>query len=538
MKFCLLTVAGKDPGRDGAEKAEFAFFLLAADDLNDPERRFGLSAEDFTLLNPNTRTCPIFRSRADAELTRKLYLAAPVLDNETTGVNPWGVSFNAMFHMTNDSGLFRTKEQLEQQGLRLQGNRFELGEQVWLPLYEGRMIHHYDHRPVSVGISDQNQFRSGVSIETSLEQHIDPSFCTLPRYWVNQNHVVDVERPYSEWLYAFKDITSPTNERTMIGTVIPLVAVGNSVPVMRFNEDIPVIKTLCLIANLATYVLDFLARQKLGGVHVNFFILQQFPVIPPNSYSKEIMEYIVPKVVELVDTAWDLQKFANSVWQSANLQLREKICKQWQENKETTDGGHSEAKYPEWILERGPQSFPYPPFKWETHRRSLLRADLDAFFAHLYGLNRNELIFILDSFTGSCRNDEARYGEYRTKRLCLEAYDRLAGSDLIPPEARALQQELVLGERASVPAAKPAARAVEPVRVAAPPQPRPAPVKPAPAPVQPAPAPQAEPPAQPALDAFGLYKCQTCGKRVMGFDKQNHTRDEHKGIDPGYQKIR
>ena len=66
-KFCLLTVRNA-AGRDAAAPADFAFFLHDPDDLADPDRHFILTAADLALINPNTRTCPVFRTRRDAEL--------------------------------------------------------------------------------------------------------------------------------------------------------------------------------------------------------------------------------------------------------------------------------------------------------------------------------------------------------------------------------------------------------------------------------------------------------------------------------------
>ena len=120
-KFCLLTLTGK---KRTAPEAEFAFFLHQTEQLKEIERRFALSAEDLELFNPNTRTCPIFRTRRDMEIARKLYQRAGIFVHEGGGSNPWGVRFQSMFHMSNDSHLFRTKEQLEAEGYQLEGNAY------------------------------------------------------------------------------------------------------------------------------------------------------------------------------------------------------------------------------------------------------------------------------------------------------------------------------------------------------------------------------------------------------------------------------
>ncbi|MDW8223944.1 MAG: hypothetical protein RMJ82_13450, partial [Gemmatales bacterium] len=89
--FALLTLGHSD------SPIEFAHYLLDTAHLRDSRRRFTLSPDDFALLNPNTRTCPVFRTRADADLTRAIYRRVPVLVNETTGQNPWGFKGLLMF---------------------------------------------------------------------------------------------------------------------------------------------------------------------------------------------------------------------------------------------------------------------------------------------------------------------------------------------------------------------------------------------------------------------------------------------------------
>jgi hypothetical protein len=127
FKFCTLTL-----GR--ANTSEFAFYLGHTDQLADERRRFILAAEDFRLINPNTRTCPVFRSRADADLTRSIYHRVPVLirerNNNEPEVNMWGIRFmQGLFNMTSASQLFQSQPADDR-----------------LPLYEAKMIHQFDHR--------------------------------------------------------------------------------------------------------------------------------------------------------------------------------------------------------------------------------------------------------------------------------------------------------------------------------------------------------------------------------------------------------
>ncbi|MEZ5278969.1 MAG: N-6 DNA methylase [Acidimicrobiales bacterium] len=159
-KFCLLTLAGDERPVD---EAEFVFFALDTADLNDPERRFTLTPEDFALLNPNTRTCPIFRTRRDAEITKGIYRRVPVLVEEgPPEKNPWGVTFRqGLFNMTSDSHLFRTREQLEADGWTLRGNIFTKGDDRYLPLYEAKMVDFFDHRAADVVLSKTAAVRQG-----------------------------------------------------------------------------------------------------------------------------------------------------------------------------------------------------------------------------------------------------------------------------------------------------------------------------------------------------------------------------------------
>ena len=101
-----------------------------------------MTSTDFARVNPNTGTAPVFRSLRDAEITRRIYERTPVLVDRSSGreVKAWPVKYSTMFHMTNDSGLFRTREELEEKegAWPIGGNRFESSSGQWVPLYEGK----------------------------------------------------------------------------------------------------------------------------------------------------------------------------------------------------------------------------------------------------------------------------------------------------------------------------------------------------------------------------------------------------------------
>ena len=159
---------------------------------------------------------------------------------------------------------------------------------------------------------------------------------------------------------------------------------------------------------------------------MNFFIIKQLPVLPPSAFSAADIAFIVPRVLELVYTAWDMQPFAEDVWAELDEAGRRVVLAQ---NGECNREAPAELFAPR-------ADFPLPPFRWNPERRALLRAELDARIARLYGLTRDELRYILDpadvygpEFPGETfrvlkEKETKLYGEFRTRRLVLEAWDR------------------------------------------------------------------------------------------------------------------
>ncbi|MCY3924760.1 MAG: N-6 DNA methylase [bacterium] len=391
MRFCLLTCSGPDRPVDDVA---FVFFAHEIPDLDDPERRFTLTAEDFARINPNTRTCPIFRTQRDATITRAIYRRVPILIREDDPQdNSWGISFQAMFHMANDSHLFREQEDLESEGYVLLGNHFVLPEceggqrlhveqgnprdDRYLPLYEGKMATFYDHRAADVVKSPTAAQRQRQPRYLADEEKQDATRLPLPLDWVSESHVRDRSGVHRGWLLGFNDLTSATNERTTACTALPVTAVGNSEPLARTIAD-----AHRLLAVLNSFVLDFVARQKVGGVHMNYLYLKQLPVLLPDVV-KMHAHRIDSSVLELVYTAWDMRPFAKSLGCSG------------------------------------------PPFRWDDKRRSLIRAELDALMFHLYRISRSDTEYIMETFTTLKRKDEKKYGEFRTKRLILDRYDAM-----------------------------------------------------------------------------------------------------------------
>ncbi len=391
MKFCLLTLTGR--GRPTTDGAEFAFFLHRVEDLGEQDRRFTLTAEEIALLNPNTRTCPIFRTKRDAEITKAIYRRVPVLIKEgPPEENPWGVSFSqGLFNMTSDSHLFRTRDQLIAEDWRLEGNVFHKGDSRYLPLYEAKMSQIYNHRAADVVVSARARQRRAQPDTLDSSELVNPDRVVMPLYWVKEHECNQAVagKWNRQWLLGFTNVTSPTNERTMNPGLFPWAGVGHSMPVVLGTEDA---KDFGLLyANLCAFIFDYVVRQKIGGVNLSFFLVNQFPVLPPAIYgeacawavTESVRSWVAQRVLELTFTAWDLKPFANDL------------------------------------------GYGSPPFRWDDERRFLLRCELDAAFFHLYGISQEDADYILDTFPIVREKDEERFGEYRTKRVILERYDAM-----------------------------------------------------------------------------------------------------------------
>lgn len=147
-------------------------------------------------------------------------------------VSAWPVRYMTMFHMTNDSGLFRTRTELEEQegAFHVGGNRYRSAGGDWVPLYVGRMIHIYDHRAASVRVNEANLHNAALSGEVSAEEKADLAFVPTPQFWVPTSAVTLPAD--TNWVIAFRDIARATDARTMICAAAPPVGFGNTAPLI------------------------------------------------------------------------------------------------------------------------------------------------------------------------------------------------------------------------------------------------------------------------------------------------------------------
>jgi hypothetical protein len=382
FKFCLLTCKGDN----NPSSPTLSFYLRSADDLRDESRTYRLTSEDFRLINPNTITCPVFRTQRDAELTASIYRRFPVILDEPGKSNPWGVICQLMFMMGDVSSITRSGEDL-----RVSSPTDEVPS-GFLPLYEAKMFHQYDHRFGTYYGQSQSQKNQGKLPESTAREHCDPCYRTLPQYWVPRDAVMESSKQLTsrQWLLSWRDVTSSVVTRTAISAVLPMAATNDSAPLAHF-PDRGANEVALFLANFNAFVFDFVTRQKIGGNHLRFFTFYQLPIVPPDAYYRKehwcggaLSDYLLPLVLELTYTAWDLQPFAK-------------------------DCGYNG-----------------PPFRWDESRRFLLRCELDAAFFHLYGIERDDVDYIMETFPIVKRKDEAAFGEYRTKRMILDIYDGMA----------------------------------------------------------------------------------------------------------------
>jgi len=412
FKFCLLT-AGKS--QEKSRKVSGGFYLRRMDHLLDPNRIYELQTSDFSLFNPNTKTCSTFRTSKDAIITSKIYHICSVIQNENNDKNAWSVKFGSMFNLSTDSHLFYTYTQLNKVGATYINGLFQLNNETYVPLYEGKMIwnynHHYGEWPIE---GDRPNIIQSPTIDTLRK----PESPLMPWYWISLSEVTNRLKKYNaenevvwewkhRWIIGFRDITNSTNERSFVVSLIPeSVGVGNSTTLIY--PECGTMLSAILLGQLSSLPFDYITRQKIGGSHASISFVKQFPVLSPEQISGETQWDIIKRVTKLCYFNHDLDGWAEELWEELNEEQRAEL----------------------------PQLGRKECFIYDPDRRAVWQAELDAIFAHLYGLTTEELRYILDpedvcgkgcineTFRVLKDNEIRQYGEYRTRRLVMEAWKR------------------------------------------------------------------------------------------------------------------
>lgn len=379
------------------EQCRFATFIRDLSELDVEGRVFPMDLDHFRHVNPNSATAPIYRAQRDREISTTIYDRIPVLvlHDGQDRISSIPVRYVRMFDMANDSGLFRTHEELQEaEGAWPEKDGcWRSPDGRWVPLYEGKMVQAFDHRASGIAIVETNLYRTAQAATTTLKQYADPSYSPEPRYFVQDPGHLD-------WQVAIKDVTSTTNARSIIACLIPPFAAGHTLPILKIeNTDRASAAAMKarFVANLNTTILDFIARTKILSNHASWYILEQLPMIDPASYeqarfgNQTASQIICDAVLELTYTAHNMQTFA-------------------------ADMGH--------VDESGEV---LPPFLWDEEERQHLRAKLDAVFFYLYGItDRDDVRYVFSTFPIVEQQEREAYGVYRSCDLCLAYMNALA----------------------------------------------------------------------------------------------------------------
>ena len=147
-----------------------------------------------------------------------------------------------------------------------------------------------------------------------------------------------------------------------------------------------------VVANLNSFAFDFVTRQKMHGTNLSWYLLEQLPVIARADYDRRFgdttaRDLVRDHVLRLTYTANDMAPFARDL------------------------------------------GYEGPPFIWNDDGRRHLRARLDALYFHLYGLSRDDAGYVLSTFPIVRKEDEKRFGAYRTRDLILAYMNALGAGD-------------------------------------------------------------------------------------------------------------
>ena len=255
------------------------------------------------------------------------------------------------------------------------------------------MIHQFDHRANSVRFNPKSTHNPYLSEKVSEAKHADPGFFPQTQYWVPASDVEPIVPQARGWTIAFRRIARSTDVRTLIAAIIPQVGCGDPLPVLLPSEaEFDSKAAVCLLANLNSFSLDYISRQKVQATHLDWYTVEQLPVIAPADYGRPFgattaRDLIRDHVLRLTYTAHDMAPFARDL------------------------------------------GYDGEPFIWNEEERRHLRARLDALYFHLYGLSRDDAEYVLDTFPIVRREDEVAFGTYRTRDMTLAYMNALAAGD-------------------------------------------------------------------------------------------------------------
>jgi hypothetical protein len=282
-------------------------------------------------------------------------------------------------------------ETLRRAGWVRDGEVYRKDDERCLPLLEGKMIHLWNPRYGTYEGQTHAQANKGVIPEVDDARLADAGYRNRSKYWAAEDQVDAAWAGCRSWALGFRDI-GPL-ERTFVITVVPKTGVGHKLPLIHLPEDrIPL--ALSLLAITSSFAADYDLRQRASKGQMSFFLVKQLALPHPEQLiaqapwdsSCDIAVWLGSRAIELTHTSWLTASFARNM-------------------------GYDEI-----------------PYRWTPERRWQLECELNAAVFHLYGLEHEDVEHVMDSFRLVRDEDEARLGEYRTKRVILEAYDAMSGA--------------------------------------------------------------------------------------------------------------
>ncbi len=434
-RFCVVAL------RRGAAPAELytAFMLASVEEAAIPERCAQFEPGDIARINPNTRTFPLPRTRTDATLLKRAHERWPVLVDRArvkpgdVWLGPWQLRFATMFHMTNDSKLFHPfkdyrwacegrsgtgTDWLVLEPATEDGARGKAPAKA-LPLYEGKLFHQFQHRYAEYALGKGDGWRTHERKVEATAQRVgvsalnDPRWRVAFRWCVSTAHVEEwwdkrgIEVP--GYLVTWRTVAMADNRRTLIATIVPPVAIGNSANFSVCGQcSIPFSLVTPVLDSI---VVDFCLRRRTSTPNVNLFVVEQLPVPPPEAFEaacpwpsvrgETLLDFVAPRVLELVYTAYDLEPFARDMGYGGD------------------------------------------PFAFDPVRRLELRCQLDALFFEMYGFDADDAAYVMKTcfgWNGQETDPRDVHGE-EGFRAAVERADNFWDIDLAAPRILAILRE-------------------------------------------------------------------------------------------------
>ncbi len=375
-KFCSFIFSGRE---NQFKEAKMSFYNLEIDLEKIRSRSILVSYDSLYKISPNTKNCLTVSSNEEYQLIYKIYKNSAIIsDDEKENL----FITKQMFNVSDKADQFVTLNDEVKKSIK-QNKIIDSEKEKYFGLYESKHIHQFDHRFSTFESSSPSEIASGNSSYVTDLQKSNFDYSITCRYYISKELT---ERFYNKHNYKFEAIiatrmiSSPTNERTLIGAFAPKLAFSNSANLILGKDKKALV---VLLANLNSFVCDFVCRRRMGGINLNLWNLNQLPIIIYNVIPERLKEHIIKNTVQLSNTSNDVSPFF--------------------------------LDFPE--IEK---------ISWNKNLRHSLQCELDAIFFHLYHLDKNDVEIIMDSFPAVKKRDEEKHNSFHTKETILRLYDEFA----------------------------------------------------------------------------------------------------------------